>query len=55
MPSPISWYEPIRTSRFMTGITLLFQQTLTIDLQGLLTTIYDVGRYDLKIDYTQNA
>ncbi|NEQ37656.1 MAG: DUF4058 family protein [Okeania sp. SIO3I5] len=24
-----------------------------IDLQGLLTTIYDVGSYDLKIDYTQ--
>lgn len=24
-----------------------------IDLQSLLTTIYDVGSYDLKIDYTQ--
>ena len=24
-----------------------------IDLQALLTTIYDVGSYDLKIDYTQ--
>ncbi|MEM1168661.1 MAG: DUF4058 family protein [Cyanobacteria bacterium P01_H01_bin.35] len=24
-----------------------------IYLQGLLTTIYDAGRYDLKIDYTQ--
>ncbi|MDJ0555060.1 MAG: DUF4058 family protein [Microcoleaceae cyanobacterium MO_207.B10] len=24
-----------------------------IDLQGLLTTIYDAGRYDLKIDYSQ--
>ena len=24
-----------------------------IDLQALLTNIYDVGSYDLKIDYTQ--
>lgn len=28
---------------------------LIIDLQSLLTTIYDVGSYDLKIDYTQQA